>query len=323
MLRILNVEPDQYSDDARSILRGVGEVIEKNMDRAELMDCIGGFDILVVRLGHQVDAELLSAAPRLKAIVSATTGLDHIDMEFASRRDIAVLSLRGELEFLRTIPATAEHTWGLLLALLRNIPWAHSSVLRGEWRRDRFKGRELQGRRLGVLGLGRIGEKIASYGLAFGMLVNAFDPYGKSAPAGVAMKDSLEILLQVSDVFSIHVPLNPETEKMIGIKEIYNLPRGSYFINTSRGAVVDEAALLDALQSGHLAGAALDVLTGERTNESMPLIEYARAHSNLLLTPHIGGATHESMQATEIFMAKKLASFLGASGRDRTKREMA
>lgn len=319
MLRILNVEPYQYSDDARSILKRLGEVIEKNVDRAELMDCIGGFDVLIVRLRHQIDAELLSAAHKLKVIVSATTGLDHIDTVFASHKNIAVLSLRGELEFLRTIPATAEHTWGLLLALLRNIPWAHSSVLRGEWRRDQFKGHELQGRRLGLLGLGRIGEKIVSYGLAFGMSVSAYDPYRRTVPTGVAMKNSLEALLRDSDVFSIHVPLNSETEKMIGFKEIHNLPKGAYFINTSRGEVVDEGALLNALQSGHLAGAALDVLTGERQftqDRQSALLAYARTHENLLITPHIGGATYESMRTAEVFMAKKLASFFGVPGSD-------
>lgn len=306
MWNILNVEPDEYSEEARTIIKGIGHLVEKKMDRSELLAKIHEFDVLIVRLRHQIDAEVMGATTCLKVIVSATTGLDHIDLETASRKNIAVLSLRGETEFLRSIPATAELTWGLLLALTRMIPSAQSSVLNGEWERDRFKGHELSGMRLGIVGLGRIGEKIARYGLAFGMRITAYDPYRNDANPGIEMKNSLTELLVDSDIVSIHVPLNQETVNLIGIKELSVMPRGSWLINTARGAIVNEPALLEALKSGHLAGAALDVLAGERKNERQSMIDYARLHSNLLLTPHIGGATYESMQATEIFMANKL-----------------
>jgi D-3-phosphoglycerate dehydrogenase / 2-oxoglutarate reductase len=309
MMKILNVEPDEYSDEAHSILTALGDLVEENMERSELLERIHEFDILIVRLRHQVDAELMNVAPNLKVIVSATTGLDHIDMEYAARKNITVLSLRSEVKFLRSIPATAELTWGLLLALMRNIPFAHASVLAGEWQRDRFKGYDLAGKRLGILGLGRIGERVAQYGLAFGMRVHAYDPRRKNAARGVDMKTSMEALLRDTDVLSIHVPLNEKTINLVGSRELKLLPRGSYLVNTARGAVLDEGALLVALHSGHLAGAALDVLAGERTNESQSLIDYARTHSNLLLTPHIGGVTYESMCATEIFMANKLKEY--------------
>jgi D-3-phosphoglycerate dehydrogenase len=309
-LQILNVEPDQYNEDARLILKKIGDLVEQEMGRDELLKRIAAFDVLIVRLRHQVDAELMDAASGLKAIVSATTGLDHIDVEYAAKKNIAVLSLRGETEFLRSIPATAELTWALLLALTRNIPSAYLSVLEGEWQRDRFKGHELAGKRLGILGLGRIGEKVAAYGTTFGMQVGAYDPYRKDALPGVVMKNTMDLLFNDTDVLSIHVPLNSETESMIGTKEIYALPKGSYLINTARGAIMDENALLDALLSEHLAGAALDVMSGERTGEISPLIEYARTHSNLLITPHIGGATYESMRATEVFMARKLENYV-------------
>lgn len=321
MIRILNVEPDQYSDEARSILKTIGHLTEQNMERAELLKRIREFDVLIVRLRHQVDAEIMDAAPDLKVIVSATTGLDHIDMEYAARKNITVLSLRGETEFLRSIPATAELTWGLLLALMRNIPLAHVSVLAGEWQRDRFKGHDLAGKRLGILGLGRIGEKIARYGLAFDMRVSAYDPHRKDALPGVTMKDTMEALFRNTDVLSIHVSLNTETINLISVRELNLLPRGSYLVNTARGAVLDENALLAALHSGHLAGAALDVLAGERTSERSPLIEYAHAYSNLLLTPHIGGVTFESMTATEVFMAKKLKAHLAMANQIRAKRK--
>jgi len=305
-LKILNVEPDQYSDEARSILKQIGQLVEQNMERSELLSSIHEFDVLVVRLKHQVDVELLNAARNLKTIVSATTGLDHIDLEIAAQKNITVLSLRGETEFLRSIPATAELTWGLLLALTRNIPAAHASVLNGEWQRDRFKGHELAGMRLGIVGIGRIGEKIARYALAFGMRVMAYDPYRTDFISGVDKKTTLDELLVEADVLSIHVPLNQETVNLIGARELNLLSPGAWLINTARGAVLNGTALLSNLLSGHLAGAALDVLAGERVSERSPLLEYANAHTNLLITPHIGGVTYESMRATEIFMAKKL-----------------
>lgn len=311
-LRILNLEPENYAAEALAVLQSLGEVETGPLDRRALLDCIGGFEVLIVRLAHQIDRQVLERADRLKVIVSATTGLDHIDLDCAAAKGIAVLSLRGETEFLRGIPATAEHTWALLLALVRRIPAAHASVLAGEWQRDRFRGADLAGKTLGLLGLGRIGEKVARYGLAFGMRVAAFDPYRAGWPDGVERLVSQADLLGRSQVLSIHVPLNAETEGLIGAAELNLLPPGALLVNTSRGQVLDEAALLAALENGHLGGAALDVLGEERSVNLVesPLVRYARAHDNLILTPHIGGATRESMAATEIFMAHKLRAFL-------------
>lgn len=311
-LRILNLEPENYAAEALAVLQSLGEVETGPLDRPALLDRIGEFEVLIVRLAHQIDREVLDRAGRLKVIVSATTGLDHLDLECAAAKGIAVLSLRGETDFLRSIPATAEHTWALLLALVRRIPAAHASVLAGEWQRDRFRGADLAGKTLGLLGLGRIGEKVARYGLAFGMRVVAFDPYRAGWPDGVERLASQADLLARSQVFSIHVPLNTETEGLIGAAELDLLPPGALLINTSRGQVLDEAALLAALESGRLGGAALDVLRDERGVNLVesPLVCYARTHENLVLTPHIGGATRESMAATEIFMAHKLRAFL-------------
>ena len=310
-LRILNAESLDYSPKAHQILIGIGDLIESDLDRSALLAGLGQVEVLIVRLRNQIDHQIMDAAPQLKIIVTATTGLDHIDLKHAAERGIVVLSLKGEIDFLRSVPATAEHTWGLLLALIRNLPWAYTSVLEGQWDRDRFRGRDLAGRSLGIVGLGRIGEKIARYGQAFGMNVAAYDPFRVDWVSGVERKPGLEALCRESEIISIHVPLNPETQAMFGAKEISWLPRGAVLINTARGAVLDEIAMLEALESGHLSGAALDVLSDETRAErptTSRLIEYGRAHQNLLLTPHIGGATIDSMHATEIFMANKLAN---------------
>ncbi len=182
-----------------------------------------------------------------------------------------------------------------------------------KWNRDNFRGHDLAGKRLGILGLGRIGRKVARYALAFEMKVDAYDPYCKEWVKEVEHHKKLESLLRVSDILSLHVPLNDETRRMIGNPELQLLPAGAIIINTSRGAILDEAALLEALENGHLFGAALDVISDENHLSrplTMRLAQYAQNNSNLLLTPHIGGATFESMHMTELFMANKLAAFL-------------
>ncbi|MEW5914171.1 MAG: NAD(P)-dependent oxidoreductase [Thermodesulfobacteriota bacterium] len=312
MVRILNVEPREYSQPARQVLKGLGELVEEELSREQMLRRLPGFQVLIVRLGHQIDAQVMDSAPDLRCILTATTGLDHIDLEQARGRGLTVLSLQGEWEFLESVSATAEHTWGLLLALVRRIPAAFAAVRAGRWDRDAFKGRELMDRRLGCVGLGRLGRKVAGYGLAFGMSVAAYDPDPIKWVEGVQRADSLEELLAMSDVLSLHPSLNEQTRGMIGARELALLPEGAVLLNTARGGLIDEAALLAALISGRLAGAALDVLaaeTGKGLPES-PLLAYAQEHDNLIITPHLAGATRESMAKTELFMARKLAAWL-------------
>ena len=314
-LRILNVDADSYSASAREVLCSIGEVIERTCSREELLRILPEFDVLIVRLRLQIDQQIISAGARLKAIVSATTGLDHIDVEYARSLGIEVLSLKGEVAFLRSIPATAEHTWGLMLVLTRNTIPASASVCAGKWNREAFRGHDLMGKRLGVVGLGRVGRRVARYGLAFDMLVSAYDPYQEDWVAGVAKIPALGPLLAGSDIITLHVPLSAETEGMIEAEQLVQLPKESYLINTSRGRIINEADLVSSLSTHHLAGAAVDVICDERHPKGLftsPLWTYACSHSNLIITPHLGGATYESMEKTEIFMARKLAVALKA-----------
>lgn len=317
MIRILNIEPDNYSESARAILKTIGSVTESHLTRTEVMEQIGSYEVLIVRLAHQIDRKLLEPAHRLKAIVSATTGLDHIDRDYAAQKQIAVLSLRGETRFLESITATPEHTWALLLALLRHIPRASQHVQAGAWNRDLLRGHELDGKRLGILGFGRVGRRVARYALAFNMLVNTYDPYVTDWPADIIPHDRLEVLLEQTDILSVHLPLNDETRHMVNAAVLGKLPHGAYLVNTARGEVIDESALLAALRDGYLAGAALDVIAHERDDtlrQHSALLAYARSHDNLLVTPHIAGATYESMMKTEVFMANKLKTHLQQQG---------
>lgn len=317
--KILNAEPLNYSAEANALLKRLGTVVAKEMSRAQLIHELREYDVLIVRLAHQVDREIMEAAPNLKVIVTATTGLDHIDLEHARARGITVLSLQGETDFLRTVSATAEHTWALLLGLLRLLVLASEAGASGNWDRDAFRGHELYGKRLGLIGLGRIGVMVARYGRAFSMEVGAFDPFISEWTEDVWQAPALSDLLKRSDVLSLHVPLNAQTKGMIGFQEIKLLPPGAVLINTSRGQLIDEAALLQALEGGWLAGAALDVVADERNADQRidsPLLNYARKSKNLLITPHIGGATYESMAKTEVFMANKLVKFLDATEKE-------
>ncbi len=314
-IRILNLEPKGYSPRARSILQQLGEIREGPLTRHELMRALPEVDVLLVRLGHSIDRDVIESSHSLRAIVSATTGLDHIDVDAATERGVAVLSLQGEAEFLRTVHATAEHTWALLLSLRRLIVPAALSVRQGEWDRERFTGRELHGTRLGLLGLGRIGTKVAEYGRAFGMEVSAYDPFVVDWPDGVLRIDSLAKLLAESDVLSVHIPLNEQTSNLLDAERLALLPRGAVVVNTSRGEIIDENALADALEQRRLAGAALDTVHHERDSAlrtSSRLMAIARNADYLLITPHIGGAAEESIAKTELFMARKLARFLQA-----------
>jgi D-3-phosphoglycerate dehydrogenase len=244
-------------------------------------------------------------------IVTPTTGLNHIDLSEAQRRGVRVLSLQGETEFLNDIRATAEHTVGLMLALLRRVPAAVSHVHGGNWDRDRFKGRELFGKTIGIIGYGRLGRIVGRYLKAFDTRLLVSDPHIDQKTLDPSISPTgLDDLLRDSDIVTLHVSLSDRTRSFFGKEQFSRMKTSAWFINTARGELIDEMALLDALRSRQLAGAALDVLCDERYNdmESHPLVAYACNHDNLLITPHIGGCTVESMEKTEVFMAKKLCA---------------
>jgi D-3-phosphoglycerate dehydrogenase len=264
-------------------------------------------------LRHAIDQGLLRKARQLKIIATPTTGLNHIDLESAAQQGVLVLSLRGEVEFLRDVRATAEHTIGLMLSLLRNIPSAERHVRGGEWNRDQFKGHELYEKTAGIVGYGRLGRLVAMYLRAFGMKVIASDPHLDAEARRLAASQGVEFvplseLLERADIVSLHVNLDPATAGFFGPEQFAQMKAGAWFVNTSRGELIDETALLGALQTGRLSGAALDVLQGEQSGAftGSELLRFAQQHGNLLITPHIGGCTYESLEKTEIFLAQKV-----------------
>lgn len=265
----------------------------------------------LVGLDHMLDGDLLP--PNIRFVVSPTTGLNHINLDHAAEQGISIISLKGETAFLEQITATAELSWGLVLSLLRRIPQAHNSVMAGGWDRDRFKSHELQGATLGIIGLGRLGRKMTHYAKAFEMRVLASDIRDVHAE-GVEICD-LDTLLSQADIVSLHTDSRPENRHMINTDSFSKMKNGALFINTARGDLVDERALLEALKSGKLGGAALDVLQQEyETGDSAaPLIKWANTHENLIITPHIGGVTYESQYKTTHFVVDKLLKWWDSS----------
>jgi D-3-phosphoglycerate dehydrogenase len=209
---ILVSESSRFSPAALQLLRPAGSVeLADVQDRGELLAKVRDADVLWVRLRHRIDAEVMEAAPRLRAIATATTGLNHIDLEEAKRRNILVISLRGETAFLEKIFATGEHTLALILALVRHVPQSAKHVVGGGWNRDVFRGRELHGKTAGIVGLGRVGRIVAGYLQALGMRIVATDPALAECPvAGVSLLP-LEDLLAQSDLVTLHISLTEET----------------------------------------------------------------------------------------------------------------
>jgi D-3-phosphoglycerate dehydrogenase len=311
--RILIAEPLDFSPAAVRALESVADVTLRATERAELPAAVCDFDVVWFRLAHRIDRPLLEQATRCRILATPVTGLDHIDLDACHDLGIRVVSLRGEVEFLEQVRATAELTLALTLALVRRIPAAIAHVHDGGWNRDLFRGRELFGKTAGIVGVGRLGRIVAGYYRALGMEVIGYDPRA-DFPHEVALRvDSLDQLFAKADVVSLHVSYDATTKRLIDRAALSHAKLGAVLINTSRGGIVDDDALLEALQSDKLAGAALDVLDGEpNITVDHPLVAFARKHENLLIVPHIGGNTSESFEKTELFLAGRVLEALSA-----------
>ena len=278
--------------------------------RSDLIETQSKF--LQCGLGIKIGNELLDGIENFQCVVSPTTGLDHLDIKYLMARDIKVIHLGQLKDQIKEVFATAELTWGLLLAVSRNLVIAHQHVSKGLFDREVFLGRELQGRTLGVIGYGRLGKKVSEFGRAFGMNVKITEidvEKTSELPQGVESVE-LDRLLDESDVISIHLPLTNETQKYIDERKISKMKAGAILLNTSRGEILDEIAASHAIESGHLYGVGVDVLSGEVSENfnplSSPLVLAAKKGFNVVVTPHIGGWAENAVMKTRDLVAEAL-----------------
>jgi D-3-phosphoglycerate dehydrogenase / 2-oxoglutarate reductase len=278
-------------------------VVRPGLSPAELADAIADADAVLVRSATRITRESLARADRLKAIGRAGVGVDTIDVDAATERGIPVLTAPAG----NTISA-AELTFALLLALARRVPAADRSMKAGEWDRKTLSGIELHGKTLGLIGAGRIGGEVATRARAFGMRVLAFDPFLSAERARVLDVEAvaLDDLLARADVVSVHVPLTEATSNLIGEPQLARMKKGALILNVARGGVVNESALIAALEAGHLGGAALDVYETEPLPRDHPF----RQLTNVVLTPHLGASTAEAQQNVAIEIAEAVRSAL-------------
>jgi (S)-sulfolactate dehydrogenase len=296
---------DELSTEAVRIMSDAGlEVdVKVGLPPAELEAIVGEYDGLAVRSATKVTAKLLEKATRLKVVGRAGVGVDNVDLDAATRRGIVVMNTPGG-----SAVTVAELTLGMILSLYRHVPTATASVRGGKWEKKRFQGREIAGKTLGVVGIGNIGSVLVERALAMKMRVVAYDPFitpEAAAKLGAELVD-LDTLWREADIVSLHVPLTEKTRHLVRAETIAKMKKGAIIVNCARGGIVDERALAEALASGRLGGAALDVFEKEPPPADHPLF----AQANLVCTPHIGASTEEAQTAVAVAIAEQMVAFL-------------
>lgn len=280
--------------------------LHPSMPSGEILSVIEKYEALIVRSSTQVTGEIIGAGKKLKVIGRAGAGVDNIDVQSATRRGIIVMNTPGG----NTI-STAEHTISLILALARNIPQAHESLQKGVWERKQYLGTELSGKTIGIVGVGKVGREVAKRCGGFEMAVIGYDPVlTREAAAKIEIElVDFDELLRRSDFITLHTPLNEETKNLINEQSLRRCKPGVRIINCARGGIIDERALLDALNRGVVAGAALDVFEHEPPGES-PLLH----HPHVVATPHLGASTEEAQEKVAVQIAHQIADALHGRG---------
>ncbi len=298
---------DPIADTGIELLRSAGPALAVEVKTGSAPDQlkrdVASADALIVRSETKVTADVIAAAPRLKVVGRAGVGVDNIDLAAATRRGILVLNAPEG----NTI-AAAEHAMAMLLAMARNIPAAQASLKGGEWKRSRFTGRELYGKVLGVVGLGRIGREVAKRARAFGMTVVGTDPLvgeDRARELGIELA-TLKALVRKADFISLHAALTPETRHLLGAPEFAAMKRGVRIVNCARGGLLDERALAAAITSGRVAGAALDVFEAEPPPKDHPLFKL----DGVVVTPHLGASTEEAQTNVSRVVAEQVRDYL-------------
>ena len=307
-MSILILEPLDYSQKAVDLYASLGTV------HFGIAACDPiSVETIVVRLKYKIDENFCTRFPNLKFVVTPTTGLNHIDIDYLKRQNIRFISLRDTKEKIKHISSTTEIAVWHIINIVRKASCAVNGVaMKSEWQRDDFKSRQLSSLLIGIVGLGRIGLQTAKVCDALGMQVQFYDPYVKFASAYHSARPPVRVshlkdLLSTSDLVSLHIPLNMDTDGMINAEMIDTMKATSYLVNTSRGELVDEGALCRAILQKKIAGYGCDVLSAEhdKSIQENEILKLSKTCDNIQVTPHIGGCTIDAMHLTEEIMANE------------------
>jgi D-3-phosphoglycerate dehydrogenase len=305
-MKIVITESQNFSKISLEKLEAIGQVQQFDFKTIEeLIRVCKNVEVLFVRLRFKFNKDVLMQFTNLKFILSATTGTDHIDEDFFVKQGGKIICLKGETEFLEQIPSTAEHTWALLLSLVKKIPFSFDDVKKGNWNRDSFKGNNLKNKKIAILGMGRVGKQVAKIANCFDMEVGFYDI--KEVDLPYLKFDSPMALFEWADIISIHIPQNKSNENYIDKTLLSHIKKSAVLINTSRGGIWDEVTLCEMILNKEIKGVATDVLKNELDNKNQEneLVILSKNGFPIIITPHIAGATIESMEMTERFIAEK------------------
>jgi len=306
-MKILLTESENFSKNAIELLQKKFEVMILDIqNEKELLNIIHEFDVLFIRLRFKFTSDILKKATKLKYILTATTGLDHVDTEYFESIGGKIISLKGETKFLESIPSTAEHTWALLLSLYKKVPSSFEDVKAGNWNRDNYKGNNLLHKKIGILGLGRVGKQVANFAKAFQMEIAYYDVLKLNNEYKAV--NTVKELFEWADIISIHIPYSKENKGFVDKSLLDYLNSNSVIINTSRGNIWDEKYVSELVKKRRIKGIATDVIQNEFDKNAIsqnPLIELSNENYNVIITPHIAGASLESMEMTEDFITEK------------------
>ncbi len=310
MKKIVNTLDVSQIENFNKIFDKIAKVINIKPDRSLVLKEIKNADAYLASANIQVNEEFLKNAKKLKFIGSPSTGTDHLNLNLIKKKGIECFDISKEYKLIKKFTATSELAFSLILNLNRRIIEASQKAEKGFWSREEFQGYQLYGKTLGIIGFGRLGKISARIGNGFGMKIIAND-IKKTKKENYVNMVSLDNLIKNSDIITIHIHLNKDTENLINYDLLKKMKNSAFLINTSRGKIIKEEDLLIALKKKLIRGAGLDVIDGEWLDDKKrnrhKLISYARRNSNLLITPHIGGATKESIYYSRVFMAKKIA----------------
>lgn len=305
--------PQEALDTLRETVGGDARVVHVPPDTQPVVAALRTAEAyLDASMKVRLTRNVIDGSPGLRAIGVAATGADHVDAAALEARGIPLLTLRGQTDVLRGLTPAAELSWLLLMACARQLGAARDHVRAGKWNRLEFPGIMLKGRTLGIIGCGRIGSWMARYGTAFAMRCIGHDPVITEWPELIT-RVPLDELLAQSDFVTVHVPLTNETSGFLTRAHIERMKPGVVFVNTSRGDLVDEGALVDGLRAGRISAVGVDVLSGEPDVAANPLWQHAKDHDNVLITPHIGGFSPDAVRVVVSHTARRILSHLSAA----------